>query len=165
MKEHIHEDEPLDELMEIPKKSIWPTLLKWGIPVLIVGLLVLGFFKEGKEHSVESLWIWVLVNGLLSALGTAIALGHPLTILASFFAAPLTSLNPMIAAGWVAGLVQALLRKPTVADLEDLPNAISSVKGFWVNPTTRILLVVVLANIGSTIGTWSALTWIAARTI
>ncbi len=165
MKEHIHKDEPLDELMEIPKKSVWPTVFKWGIPALIIGLLVFGFFKEGKAHSVESIWIWILVNGVLSALGAAIALGHPLTILASFVAAPLTSLNPMIAAGWVAGLVQALLRRPTVADFEDLPNDVSSVKGFWTNPVTRILLVVVLANIGSGIGTWTALTWIATRTI
>ena len=105
----------------------------------------------------------MLVNGTLSAMGAAVALGHPLTILASFVGAPLTSLNPMIAAGWVAGLVQAGVKKPTVADLEELPSAILTVKGFWMNPVSRILLVVVLANLGSALGTFIAGSWIAVR--
>jgi pheromone shutdown protein TraB len=69
----------------------------------------------------------------------------------------------MIAAGWVAGLVQAWIKKPTVADLEEIPKAIGTVKGFWMNPVTRILLVVVLANLGSSLGTFIAGSWIAAR--
>ena len=72
-------------------------------------------------------------------------------------------LNPLIAAGWVAGLVQAVLRKPTVADFENLHEATSTVKGFWTNPVTKILLVVVLANLGSILGTWVAGVWIASR--
>jgi pheromone shutdown protein TraB len=137
--------------------------LKWVIPVLIVGLLILGFFKGGARHSMESVYIWILVNGVFCAIGAALALAHPLTIAASFLGAPLTSLNPMIAAGWVAGLVQAWIKKPTVTDLEDLPNAISTVKGFWTNPVSRILLVVVLANLGSSVGTFVAGSWIAVR--
>ena len=103
------------------------------------------------------------MNGILSAVGAAIALAHPLTILATFVAAPITSLNPTIAAGWVSGLVQTWVKKPTVSDLEDLPNAISSVKGFWMNPVSKILLVVVLANLGSSLGTFISGSWIAAR--
>ena len=122
-----------------------------------------GFLKGGTEHSLQSIYIWLLVNGTLSALGSAIALAHPLTIIASFLAAPLTSLNPLIAAGWVAGLVQACVRKPIVADFEGLPEAIKTVKGFWTNPVTKILLVVALANLGSVLGTWIAGAWIAAR--
>jgi pheromone shutdown protein TraB len=126
-------------------------------------LVAAGFMKGGARHSLESLYIWVLVNGSLSAIGAAMAFGHPLTILASFFGAPLTSLNPMIAAGWVAGLVQAWIKKPTVSDLEDLPKAILTVRGFWINPVSRILLVVVLANLGSSLGTFIAGSWIAVR--
>ncbi len=113
----------------------------------------------------ESVYIWFLVNGILTALGAAIALAHPLTILAAFLAAPFTSLNPMIAAGWVTGLVQAGVKNPTVADLEDLPNATASIKGFWTNPASRILLVVVMANIGSSLGTFIAGSWIAIKVI
>jgi pheromone shutdown-related protein TraB len=165
IKEHIKNVISLEPIMEIPPKSVIPQILKWAIPLLIVVLLVVGFFKGGAEHSVESIYIWILVNGILSAAGTAIAFGHPLTILSAFVGAPITSLNPMIAAGWVAGLVQAWIKKPTVHDLEDLPNAISSLKGFWLNPVSRILLVVVLANLGSTFGTIISGIWIAERTL
>jgi len=160
---HVHREEALEPLMETPPKSVVPTILKWGIPLLILFLLVFGFFKGGRAHSMESVYIWFLVNGVLSALGAAAAFAHPLTIASAFFGAPITSLNPMIAAGWVAGMVQAWVKKPTVADLEDLPNAITTVRGFWRNPVSRILLVVVLANLGSAIGTFIAGGWIAAR--
>ena len=89
--------------------------------------------------------IWVVVTGIGAALGSLAALGHPLTILASFVAAPFTTLHPLIAAGWVAGLVQAWVKKPTVSDLEELPTSVMSVKGFWLNPVSRILLVVIFA--------------------
>jgi pheromone shutdown-related protein TraB len=163
--QEIKSEKSLDPLVEIPTPTIWPQLLKWGIPIVIIGLFAYGFFSGGTEHSLQSVYIWVLINGLLSALGATIALGHPLTILSAFLAAPLTSLNPMIAAGWVSGLVQAFVRKPTVKDLEELPEAITSVKGFWRNPVSRILLVVALSNLGSMLGTFISGSWIAARTI
>ena len=151
------------DLEVIPKASPWGQILKWGIPILIVGLLVYGFITGGVEHSLGSIYIWILINGSLSALGAIIALGHPLAVLAAFVAAPLTSLNPMIAAGWVSGLVQALVKKPTVEDLQLLPEDITTAKGFWTNPASRILLVVVLSNLGSVLGTFLAGSWIAAR--
>jgi pheromone shutdown-related protein TraB len=163
IRDQIQNDKPVGHLTEVPRKSNVMKVIKWAIPVLIITLIVAGFFKGGTGHSMESIYIWVLVNGILSAFGAAVALGHPLTILASFIGAPLTSLNPMIAAGWVAGLVQAGVKKPTVADLEELPSAILTVKGFWMNPVSRILLVVVLANLGSSLGTFIAGSWIAVR--
>jgi len=165
IKEHIKNVIPLGPVMEIPPKSVIPQIIKWAIPLLIVVLLAVGFLKGGAQHSAQSIYIWILVNGILSALGAAIAFGHPLTVLSAFIGAPITSLNPMVAAGWVAGLVQAWIKKPTVHDLEDLPNAISSLKGFWLNPVSRILLVVVLANLGSTFGTIISGVWIAERTL
>ena len=157
IKQHIHGHMALEPLIEIPPKSVIPAILKWAIPVLIAALLVAGFFKGGTQHGIESIYIWILVNGVLAALGAAIALAHPLTILASFIGAPLTSLNPMIAAGWVSGLVEAFSRKPKVKDLERLSEDILSAKGFWRNKITRILLVVVFTNIGSSIGTFVAI--------
>lgn len=41
-----------------------------------------------------------------------------------------------------------------MSDFETLPDDVLSVKGFWDNKVTRILLIVVLANIGSSIGTF-----------
>lgn len=165
MEKYLHEDIPLEPIMEIPPKSIVPSILKWVIPVTIVALMIVGMFQGGAETSIESIYIWIFVNGILSAIGAAIAFAHPYTIITAFVSAPLTSLNPMIATGWVSGLVQAGVKKPTVADIEDLPNATSSVKGFWLNPASRILLVVVLANIGSSLGTFIAGSWIAMRVL
>jgi pheromone shutdown-related protein TraB len=165
IKENVNKDHSLDPLNEIPPKSKSGTILKWLIPLLIILLLIGGFFKGDTGHSLQSIYIWFLVNGTLSALGAAIALGHPLTIASSFLAAPLTSLNPFMAAGWVAGLVQAWIRKPIVSDFEELPEAIKTAKGFWSNPVTKILLVVALANLGSVLGTFISGSWIAARTL
>ncbi len=162
---YLDKDIDISPLTRIPPKPVWPTLVKWGIPLVILGLLTYGFLVHGAEHSVQSIYIWILINGIFSAIGVSLALGHPLTILSAFAAAPITSLNPTMAAGWIAGLVQAWVKKPIVADLENLPQALSTFKGFWFNPICRILLVVVLANLGSSLGTFVAGTWIASRVL
>ena len=77
-----------------------------------------------------------------------------LSILTAFIAAPITSLNPLLAAGWFAGLVEASVRKPKVKDFENLTEDVNSVKGMWKNRVTRILLVVILANVFSSLGTF-----------
>jgi len=160
---NIPKENDLESLETLPPKGKIGQFLKWLIPILIIGLLVYGFIKGGRELSLESISLWIGINGSLSALGVALALAHPLTIISAFLAAPITSLNPMVAAGWVAGLVQAWVRKPKVQDIEELPNAILSVKGFWTNPVTKILLVVAFANIGSSIGTFLAGSMIASK--
>ncbi len=162
---YLNKDIDTDVLTTMPPRPVWPTVVKWGIPIIILGLLVYGFLVHGAEHSVQSIYIWVFINGIFSALGVSLALAHPVTILSAFAAAPITSLNPTMAAGWIAGLVQAWIKKPIVADLENLPQALTTLKGFWLNPICRILLVVVLANLGSSLGTFVAGTWIATRVL
>jgi len=131
--------------------------VKWLFPLAIILLILLGFFFGGADTGTSMLTWWVLANGVLAGVGAAVAMAHPLTVLSSILAAPLTSLNPMIAAGWVAGLVEAFSRKPRVRDLEGLPEDILSMRGFWRNKVTRILLVVVFTNIGSSLGTFVAI--------
>ncbi|WP_040015838.1 TraB/GumN family protein [Desulfobacter postgatei] len=157
--EYINQDTPIDlaALKTLPPAGKVGKILKWLIPGLIVMLFIAGFLMEGKGAGTDMIWIWVLANGIFAGIGALIALAHPYTILSSFVAAPITSLNPMIAAGWVAGLVEAFARKPKVRDLEAIPQDITSVKGFWRNNVTRILLVVVFTNLGSSIGTMTAL--------
>ena len=149
-------DVDLDDLSETPPPGSLKIILKWGVPALIIGLFALGYFIGGKELLGESIWIWVLFNGILSAIGTAIALGHPLSILTAFLAAPITSLNPTVGAGMVVGYVEAKLRKPKVDDFERLPEDFTTAKGWWRNKVTRILLVFMLSSVGSGIGTWAA---------
>ena len=146
-----------ESLEQIPPKGKISGILKWIIPLVILVLLVFGFYHGGTRAGTDMITWWVMANGVLAGLGAVIALAHPLTILSSILAAPLTSLNPMIAAGWVSGLVEAFSRKPKVRDFEKLPEDIISLKGFWRNKITRILLVVVFTNLGSSLGTFVAI--------
>ncbi len=154
-----HWKEPIDinALDEIPPRGKLVSFLKWGIPALVIGLITLGFLGADTSAGLELVKWWVLANAFFAGLGAIIALGHPLSILSAIVASPLTSLNPMIAAGWVSGLVEALLRRPKVKDFEALPDDITSVKGFWKNKITRILLIVVFTNIGSSLGAFVAI--------
>ncbi|WP_138416761.1 TraB/GumN family protein [Aquibacillus sediminis] len=149
----IYKDHDLNELNQVPPKSKLPKVIGWAIPLIIVSIIAYTFFVNPSAGWQQTL-SWILWNGSFSAVATAIALGHPLSILTAFLAAPLTSLNPLIAAGWFAGIVQALVRRPNVADFENLAEDVHHVKGFWNNKVTRILLIVVLANIGSSLGTF-----------
>lgn len=147
----------LNALDELPPKGKLFSFLKWGIPALVVGLIVLGFFYAGASAGTHMIKWWVLANAVFAGLGAAIALAHPLTILSAIVASPITSLNPMIAAGWVAGLVETFIGKPKVKDFESLPADILSLKGFWKNKITRILLIVVFTNLGSSLGAFVAI--------
>ncbi len=162
MQKYFGQEIDLAPLEELPPPSKWGAFWKWGLPGFFVALLVIGFFRGGANASVDALSIWVLVTGIGAALGSLAAFGHPLTVLSSFLAAPITTLHPLIAAGWVAGLVQAWVKKPTVSDLEGLPMSVMTVKGFWINPVSRILLVVIFANLGATIGVFVSGSWIAS---
>ncbi len=157
IKKHIYEPQNIEELEYIPEKSKFSKIAKWIIPIVIIAIFLSGFF--GKDASIGKnmiIW-WLVANGVCAGIGAVIAMAHPYSILSSILAAPLTSLNPMIAAGWVSGLVEAFLRKPKVKDFEALSDDILSIKGFWKNKITRILLVVVFTNLGSMIGTMIAL--------
>ena len=97
--------------------------------------------------------LWSACTGILAGIGAAVALAHPVTVVSSVLVAPFTTLHPMIAAGWISGLVEAFSRKPKVRDLESLPADILTLRGFWHNKVTRILLVVAFTNIGASVGT------------
>ncbi len=157
IKKYWNADVDIKTLDHLPPKGKTFGILKWIIPAAILVLLCSGFFYGGVNTGKDMIKWWILANGLLAGLGALIAFAHPFTILSSVLAAPLTSLNPMIAAGWVSGLVEAFSRKPKVKDIENLPEDILSIRGFWRNKVTRILLVVVFTNLGSAIGTFVAI--------
>jgi pheromone shutdown-related protein TraB len=147
----------LEVLETIPPKGQWGRIVKWLLPFAILALMAYGFYTGGARAGTDMLTWWIAANGILAGVGALLALAHPLTIVCSIVAAPLTSLNPMIAAGWVSGMVEAFSRKPKVRDFEHLHEDIISLKGFWRNKITRILLVVVFTNLGSSLGTFVAL--------
>ncbi len=150
------------ELENVPKKRFsFLKLLGYLIPVLFIVLIGYGFLTGGPEQSLRMFMYWFLINGLFSSLGTLIARGHPLSILTAFVAAPITSLNPAIAAGWVAGYVEAKVRTPLVKDFQQLSH-LENLSDFWKNRVIRLLLVVALANVGSMIGTLIAFPYLTS---
>ena len=155
-------DFDLKELEYVPKKrfSIIKTI-GYIIPICFAALIIYAFYFKGLDLALEMFLYWFIINGVFSAIGTAIARGHPLSIITAFVAAPITSLNPAIAAGWIAGYVEAKLRTPLIKDFKGL-SKIDSLRDFWNNRVIRLLMVVALANLGSMIGTIIAFPYITS---
>jgi pheromone shutdown-related protein TraB len=140
----------------IPSSSKIYRFIPWIIPAIVALMFVWGFITGDAQTTGTAAIYWVMINGILSALGCIAALGHPVTILSGFIAAPITSLNPTIGAGIVTGLVQLYLVKPLVEDFESVSKDTMHWKGWWKNRLTRALLVSLFSSIGSSIGTFVA---------
>lgn len=153
------EEVPADvtDISVIPPKRRYERAVPWIVPTVIVGIIAAGFLTSGVEVGLTMVLVWILANGIPSALGAIIAMAHPLTILISFAAAPITSMNPTIGVGFVSGILESTFRKPRIKDLENLQDDAGSVKGWYGNRVLRILLVFLLSSLGSAIGTWWAI--------
>ncbi len=155
VKKEIFNEQDLDKISTVPPKSSVSKVVGWIIPALIFGLFIYAFVVN-FETGLDQLSTWVLWTGLLAALFTALTLGHPLSILTSFLAAPITALHPMLACGWFAGLVEATVKKPTVQDVQNIQTDMLSIKGILKNRFLKTLAVVIMSNIGASIGTFVA---------
>lgn len=152
----------VEKLDAVPKAGFPAKLAPWIFPAAIALLVVLGFFRVGPAVSLEMLLRWVLLNGSLAALGSLIALGHPLSILISFIGAPVATINPFIAVGFFSGITEATLRKPRVADLEAVWEDITSLRGVYRNRITKALLVFFLSSLGGAIGNFISIPSLAS---
>ena len=150
----------LAELNETPSKSILPKLVMWGIPVLFASVLAWLAYHGMMDEMIESGKLWLAINASLTGLGILLARGHPLSILVGALASPITSLNPTVAAGWVAGYTQLKVDAPTGKDASEFL-AMDRYSLFWSNRVGRVLLVTALGNLGSVAGTWIAAAGIA----
>jgi pheromone shutdown-related protein TraB len=155
VKTQIFEGGDVEALATIPTKKSISKLIGWVIPAAIMALIVYSF-AVNVQTGLRQLTVWVLWTGVLAGAFTALSFAHPLSILTSVLVAPMTTLNPVLACGWFTGLVEASVRKPTVKDVNSIPEDIMSLKGFFKNRFLRILIVVMMANIGSSIGTFVA---------
>ncbi|GHV70857.1 conjugal transfer protein TraB [Spirochaetia bacterium] len=155
------ESSEVSDLNIVPSASALSKIVPWLIPVIIVGLIVLGFFRSGAAVSINMLLRWVLLNGSLAALGTLAALGHPLSVLVSFIGAPVATINPFVGVGLFSGITEASLRKPRVSDAQNIADDVSSLKGIYRNRITRALLVFFLSTLGGAIGNFIALPFLA----
>lgn len=152
----------LGPIEQLPPPSVALNLLKWVVPALVLGAFWVGISKHSGTSIEDLLWAWALPNAVWAGLFTAIAGGKLLTIIAAGLSSPVTSLNPLVNTGMVAGLVEAWLRKPTVEDAERINEDVQSLRGYWRNPFTRVLMVTVLAALGSALGAWLGVAWLLA---
>jgi len=152
----------MEDLETIPPRRWYGKALPWIIPSLIIGLFAFGIYRSGFEKLLEMGKIWIFANGILAAIGALAALAHPLTVLISFVGAPITSLNPTIGVGMVAGLLEYAFRTPRVSDMKNLKADIVGIRGWYRNRVTRILMVFLLSSIGSIVGTFIAIPWLTS---
>lgn len=144
----------LEEIETIPPVSpIWK-VVGWGIPVVILGSIAYIGYSKGATAAGDNLLYWILANGIPSGIGAIAALAHPFTILAAFLGAPITSLTPLIGAGYVAAFVQVYFAPPVVKEFQTVSNEVLVLKKWWQNKLLRVLLVFILTGIGSVIGTY-----------
>ncbi len=144
---------PLPSLTADVKGLPWGKII--GAAVTIIFLLLIAaiaFSGVGLEVLLAALIYWILINGVLSAVFTLLAGGHPFSAATAFAVSWLTSLNPLLAAGWFAAIVEAKIRKPTTGELRQIIEAetFSEMRRI---PLFRVVLVAALANVGSTLGT------------
>ncbi len=149
---------PVQELTTLPKKGFsWFKAATIAVIVMIVGmlaLLVLGGYPI--EKLLTAMLYLFLAQGILSAVGVIIARGHPLSALTAFGLAWFGFLHPLLAIGWLAGLVEFHYRPPTTEDFRTISKA-ETVKELMQNRLFRIILVAGLANLGSMVGTFVAI--------
>jgi len=142
----------LDSLVEIPRGRLSPSkAIKFGIPALILLTFVLAFYRGvSLGHPIK---LWFLYNAIPTFLAVLLVGGSLVSAIVGMLASPLTSLNPLIAAGWFAGAAEIAVRKVTVGDVKEMFKT-TSYRELYRNRAFKVLLVTAFANIGSSLGTF-----------
>ena len=147
----------LKEIEEIPRPSPITKIIGWGIPAIIIASILFIGYSKGLSEAGDNAIFWILANGIPSAFGALLALAHPITIITSFFAAPITSLTPLIGAGYVAAFVQVYFQPPLVKDFQNVGENAKQFFMWWRNRLLKVFLVFILASLGSVLGTYVGL--------
>ncbi|PXF59779.1 MAG: TraB family protein [Candidatus Methanogaster sp.] len=151
----------INKLLEIPKKRFSiGKIIGVGMIALVLAMFALVITTLSFDEFLVAFGWWFIINGVLSGLGAALARGHIYSVLTAFSVAWLTSLNPMIAAGWFAGAVELKMRKPSPHDIHDIAEA-ETFPDLMGNNLFRVILVAALANLGSVAGTFIG-AWVVA---
>jgi len=144
---------PFDALVKEPRSVPWAKIFGFAVTGLFAFLLAaIAFSGVGWNVLLYALLFWVIIHGVLAATFTLLAGGHPYSALTCFGVAWMTSLNPMLHAGWIAAYVEARVRKPPVSDFRKIYEA-ESIREMARIPLFKVVLVAALGNLGSLIGT------------
>jgi pheromone shutdown protein TraB len=160
--EHPEKIPPMSTLLEMPKKrrigllKIFSALIVLSV-VAVFGLLLIGGIS--LQQLILAVLILFLVQGIVSAIAVAIVGGHWKSIATAFALAWYGFLSPFIAIGWLAGVVEATQRPPTMNDLNTLlgkedDSMLDTARGMFRNRLFKAILVAAMANIGSMLGTF-----------
>lgn len=148
----IFHEQNLESITSVPESKSVFRVLAWMIPITAFLLIAYGFISS-YQTGLQQLKSWVIWNSVLAGAFTAAMLGHPISIITAFISAPITSLNPFLACGWFVGLTEAAIRKPTVNDINRVPDDIFHFERFFKNRFLKAMVIMIFANICSSIGT------------
>jgi pheromone shutdown-related protein TraB len=140
----------------VPPASKAGKVFSWAIVIALLGIIALGFVRSGWDQGLGMFLYWFGLNASLTGLAALLSLAHPVTIILSMLAAPVTALSPTLGVGMVAGLIEATMRKPRVKDFEHVSEDILSFKGWFRNRIIHALLIFMTTSIFASIGTFIA---------
>ncbi len=151
------------QLLEVKKGRVSAAKVL-GLLITVTVLFILGstLVYMGTSEFISAFTAWFLINAVPSAIFAALAGGHLLSVVTAFFVAWLTSLSPLLAAGWFSGIVEFMVRKPTQNDFEEMLNA-ESFRELFKNRAFRVLFVAGMTNLGSAIGTFYGVWYLSTK--
>lgn len=150
---YLNNPNKLPDIMELVKLKEpgfpWGKVIGYTILILFVALFVVAFLMNANVG--DNLIEFILLTGGCSAIGSLLFGSKLPSAIVAFCVAPITILHPLLAAGWFAGLAEAKFRHVSSADLKGITE-VESLKELWHNNLFRILMVVIGANLGCTLG-------------
>ncbi len=146
----------VDSITTVPPASKAGKVFSWAIVVALLGIIVAGFIRSGWDQGLEMFLYWFGLNATLTGIAAILSLAHPVTIILSMAAAPVTALSPTLGVGMVAGILEASMRKPRVKDFERVSEDIMHFKGWFTNRIIHALFIFMTTSIFASIGTFIA---------
>jgi len=98
-----------------------------------------------------SITTFILLTGGLAFVGSLLSGSKIYSALTAFLVAPVTTLHPLLAAGWFSGIVEAKLRHVSMDDAVKV-SKVETFRELFGNNLFRVLLVVIGTDIGASIG-------------
>lgn len=159
--ESFQETHSITELSKIPKKKN-NQYIQWIIPGILVSLLLVLTFKN-PQIGLQQLGWWLFLSAGGAFLSTLVLRTHIYTSLVTLVSAPIGTLSPFLAVGIFAALAEGYKRPPHASDFESLSEDVSSLKMWTKNKVLRLLLIFIVTNLVSSIGTFIALGGIISK--
>ncbi|MFT3896149.1 MAG: TraB/GumN family protein [Thermomonas sp.] len=127
-----------------------------ALTVLVVGGIAWGVHRGGFALGADLLRQWVMFTAGFTALGALLAGAKPLSTLVGTVVAPFKPFRPGMPSGMFSALVEARMRKPAYGDFLALRDDAQTLRGWYRNRVTRVVLVFMLTCFGTIAGEWLA---------